>query len=126
MLEEGQKAPGFTLNNQKNEPVSLVDFSGKKVVLYFYPKDNTPGCTKEACNLRDNYSLLRDKGVVVLGVSIDSEKSHENFVRKYALNFDLLADTDKKVVNQYGVWGDRKSTRLNSSHIPLSRMPSSA
>ncbi len=108
MLEEGHKAPGFTLYNQENQSVSLVDFSGKKVVLYFYPKDNTPGCTKEACNLRDNYSVLRDKGVVVLGVSTDSARSHEKFVRKYDLNFDLLADTEKKVVNQYGAWGEKR------------------
>ncbi|MCF7800678.1 MAG: thioredoxin-dependent thiol peroxidase [Candidatus Marinimicrobia bacterium] len=107
MLEPGQKAPDFTLNTQDGKAVSLSDYKGKKVVLYFYPKDNTPGCTKEACNLRDNQSVLKEKSVVVLGVSIDDEASHQKFSNKYDLNFDLLADPEKKVVNLYGVWGEK-------------------
>lgn len=107
MLETGQKAPDFTLNNQDGKAISLSDYKGKKVVLYFYPKDDTPGCTKEACNLRDNQSVLKEKGVVVLGVSIDDEVSHQKFINKYDLNFDLLADPEKKVVNLYGVWGEK-------------------
>ena len=107
MLKEGQKAPDFTLNNQSGKAISLSDFKDRKIVLYFYPKDNTPGCTKEACNLRDNNEILKEKGVVVLGVSIDNEASHQKFIGKYDLNFDLLADTDKKVVNLYGVWGEK-------------------
>lgn len=107
MLETGQKAPDFTLNNQDGKAVSLSDYKGKKVVLYFYPKDDTPGCTKEACNLRDNQSVLKEKGVVVLGVSIDDEVSHQKFINKYNLNFDLLADPEKQVVNLYGVWGEK-------------------
>lgn len=107
MLEEGQIAPAFTLNNQAGKAVSLADFKGKKVVLYFYPKDDTPGCTKEACNLRDNHAALSEKGVVILGVSIDPEKSHSKFSEKYDLNFDLLSDIDKTVVNLYGVWGEK-------------------
>ncbi|HCW75458.1 MAG TPA: thioredoxin-dependent thiol peroxidase [Candidatus Marinimicrobia bacterium] len=107
MLTEGQTAPLFTLNNQAGHPVSLEKLKGKKVVLYFYPKDDTPGCTKQACNLRDNQSLLTQKGVVVLGISTDSEKSHQKFSDKYQLNFDILADPDKDVVNMYGVWGEK-------------------
>ncbi|PIZ64061.1 MAG: thioredoxin-dependent thiol peroxidase [Candidatus Marinimicrobia bacterium CG_4_10_14_0_2_um_filter_48_9] len=107
MLTEGQTAPLFTLNNQAGHPVSLEKLKGKKVVLYFYPKDDTPGCTKQACNLRDNQSQLTQKGVVVLGISTDSEKSHQKFSDKYQLNFDILADPDKDVVNMYGVWGEK-------------------
>ncbi|MCF7798171.1 MAG: thioredoxin-dependent thiol peroxidase [Lentisphaeria bacterium] len=107
MLEPGQTAPDFTLKNQEGKTVSLSQFKGKKVVLYFYPKDDTPGCTKEACNLRDNQSVLTEKGVVVLGVSTDDEASHQKFSQKYNLNFDLLADPDKEVVNLYGVWGEK-------------------
>lgn len=107
MLTEGQAAPTFTLNNQSGQAVSLEKLRGKKVVLYFYPKDDTPGCTKEACNLRDNHKSLTKKDVVVLGISIDSEKSHQKFSEKYNLNFNLLADPDKEVVNMYGVWGEK-------------------
>ena len=84
------------------------DFIGKKLVLYFYPKDNTPGCTAEACNLRDNYELLLEKGFAVVGVSPDSEKSHNNFAGKYALPFPLIADTSKKIINDFGVWGEKQ------------------
>lgn len=106
-LEAGTPAPDFTVNDQNGKPVSLADFRGKKVVLYFYPKDNTPGCTKEACNLRDNHQVLQDKGFVVLGVSVDDEKSHQKFIAKYDLPFALLADTDHEIVNKYQVWGEK-------------------
>jgi len=107
-LKEGDKAPAFTAKDQNGKEVSLSDFEGKKVVLYFYPKDDTPGCTAQACNLKDNYSLLTKKGFVVLGVSVDSEKSHKKFEEKYELPFTLVADTDKKIVEAYGVWGEKK------------------
>lgn len=106
-LSVGDKAPRFTCNDQNGNPVSLTDFSGKKVVLYFYPKDNTPGCTKQACNLRDNYDKLLSEGYVVLGVSADSEKKHQNFIAKYDLPFPLLADTEKKMLEDYGVWVEK-------------------
>ena len=107
-LKPGDKAPDFTVNDQNGNSVSLHDFKGKKVVLYFYPKDNTPGCTAEACNIRDNYAALKKKGIIVLGVSVDSEKKHKNFEKKYSLPFTLLADVDKKIVNEYGLWGEKK------------------
>jgi peroxiredoxin Q/BCP len=107
-LKEGDKAPDFTAKDQNGKEVSLSDFKGKKVVLYFYPKDDTPGCTEQACNLRDNYSLLIDKGFVVLGVSTDGEKSHKKFEKKFELPFTLVADEDKKIVDAYGVWGEKK------------------
>lgn len=106
-LKEGQKAPEFTAADQDGNTVTLSQFSGKKVVLYFYPKDDTPGCTAEACDFRDNYQGLMAKGIVVLGVSIDDEKSHQKFVSKHSLPFTLLADTDKKIVEAYGVWGEK-------------------
>lgn len=107
-LEEGAVAPDFTGKNQDGEDVKLSDFKGKKVVLYFYPKDNTPGCTAESCNLRDNYSDLTSKGFEVIGVSPDSEKSHTNFIAKHQLPFNLVADTEKKVLKAYGAWGLKK------------------
>lgn len=107
-LQPGAEAPDFTVNDQNGKPVSLRDFRGKKVVLYFYPKDNTPGCTAQACNLRDNFSEIQRKGVVVLGVSTDSDKSHKKFEEKYKLPFTLLADTEKEIVEKYGVWGEKK------------------
>ncbi|MBL6962666.1 MAG: thioredoxin-dependent thiol peroxidase [Bacteroidetes bacterium] len=107
-LKIGDRAPDITANNQDGREIKLADFKGKKVVLYFYPKDNTPGCTEEACNLRDNYEALIKEGYVVLGVSPDSEKSHKKFISKYKLPFDLLADTEKKILNDYGVWGEKK------------------
>lgn len=106
-LAAGQKAPDFTTNDQNGNPVSLSDFAGKKVVLYFYPKDDTPGCTAEACNFRDNYAGLTAQGIVVLGVSVDDEKSHQKFITKHNLPFPLLADTDKNIVEAYGVWGEK-------------------
>lgn len=106
-LKEGQKAPGFTSKDQQGNDVSLSDYAGKKVVLYFYPKDDTPGCTAEACNFRDNYEGLTKQGIVVLGVSVDDEKSHQKFVTKHNLPFTLLADTEKEIVTAYGVWGEK-------------------
>lgn len=106
-LKAGDKAPQFTATDQQGNKVSLKDFSGKKVVLYFYPKDNTPTCTVEACNLRDNYQELTAKGLTVLGVSPDDEASHQKFEKKYNLPFTLLADPDKKIINAYGVWGEK-------------------
>ncbi len=107
-LKEGDRAPDFTTKNELGETVKLSDYLGKKVVLYFYPKDDTPGCTKESCNLRDNYAVFRNKGYVVLGVSNDDEKSHQKFIKKYQLPFNLLADTTKEVVEKYGVFGEKK------------------
>jgi len=106
-LKEGQKAPDFSAKDQQGNMVSLDQFKGKTVVLYFYPKDDTPGCTAEACDFRDNYQGLTAQGIVVLGVSTDDEKSHEKFVNKHSLPFTLLADTDKKIVEDYGVWGEK-------------------
>ncbi|MCU0474080.1 MAG: thioredoxin-dependent thiol peroxidase [Bacteroidales bacterium] len=106
-LKEGMKAPSFEGVDQNSKNVKLSDFYGRKVVLYFYPKDNTPGCTAEACNLRDNYDLLLKKGFAVVGVSMDSEKSHKSFAGKYSLPFPLIADTSKKILNDYGVWREK-------------------
>lgn len=107
LLTPGTPAPAIEANDQNGNPFSLEDLRGDKVVLYFYPKDDTPGCTKEACNLRDNYSDLLAKGIKVVGVSIDGEKSHQKFIDKYSLPFPLVADTDKKVVEAYKVWGEK-------------------
>ena len=106
-LKEGSKAPVFTAKNQHGVEVSLEDFKGQLVVLYFYPKDDTPGCTAEACDFRDNYAALIDKGIEVLGVSVDDEKSHVKFIDKHNLPFTLLADTDHTIVNAYGVWVEK-------------------
>ena len=106
-LQKGDKAPLFESKDQDGNTVKLSDYKGKKVILYFYPKDDTPGCTAEACNLRDNFSDLQKEGYEVLGVSIDSEKSHKKFIEKYQLPFTLLADTDKQIVEQYGVWVEK-------------------
>ncbi|MCH8232921.1 MAG: thioredoxin-dependent thiol peroxidase [Bacteroidetes bacterium] len=106
-LQIGSKAPDFEVNDQDGNSVKLSDFRGKKVVLYFYPKDNTPGCTAEACNLRDNYNELRKRGYEVLGVSKDSEKSHQKFIEKQNLPFRLLADIEKKVHDRYGTWVEK-------------------
>ncbi len=103
----GEQAPIFQSNDQNGQPVSLEQYKGKKVVLYFYPKDDTPGCTAEACNFRDNYSVLQAKGYEVIGVSTDDEKSHTKFVTKYSLPFTLVADPEQKIVNQYGVWVEK-------------------
>jgi len=107
-LKVGDKAPEFSGINEKNEPVSLSDFKGRKLVLFFYPKANTPGCTAEACSLRDHYAELREKGFEMLGVSPDSAKKQQNFIDKFEFPFHLLADNDKEVVEQYGVWGLKK------------------
>lgn len=106
-LKAGDKAPPFEGINQDGQEVCLQDFSGKKLILYFYPKDNTPGCTAESCNLNDNYNGWLKKGFEVLGVSPDSIKSHRNFKEKYNLKFDLIADTDKKILKDYGAWGEK-------------------
>lgn len=106
-LKQGDQAPEFTSTDQNGRTVSLSQFKGKKVVLYFYPKDNTPGCTAEACDFRDNYQGLLAKGIEVLGVSVDDEKSHQKFVTKFNLPFTLLADTDHAIVEAYGVWGEK-------------------
>lgn len=107
MLQKGDKAPDFTGNDQQGKVVSLDDFKGKKLVLYFYPKDDTPGCTKEACNLRDNYADLLDKGFVLLGVSPDTEDSHQKFISKYELPFPLLSDPELKIIKAFGAWGEK-------------------
>ncbi len=103
----GEKAPHFSGLNQKGETISLDQYKGKKVALYFYPKDDTPGCTAEACNLRDNHSALQAAGYVVIGVSSDSVKSHDKFANKYSLPFDLLADEDKSTHEAYGTWVEK-------------------
>jgi peroxiredoxin Q/BCP len=107
-LKEGMRAPGFEGIDQNGKTTKLSDFAGKKVVLYFYPKDNTSGCTAEACNLRDNWNSFINKGFVVIGVSPDNEKSHKGFAGKFSLPFPLIADTSKKILNDYGVWGEKK------------------
>ncbi|TCO07399.1 thioredoxin-dependent thiol peroxidase [Natronoflexus pectinivorans] len=107
-LKEGDIAPAFKGNNQKGETISLSDFKGKKVVLYFYPKDNTPGCTAESCNLNDNYGAFQAKGYEIIGVSPDDEKSHQKFADKFGLQFNLIADTEKEILEAYGVWGEKK------------------
>ena len=107
-LKQGDKAPEINAKDQSGNSISLNDYAGKKVVLYFYPKDDTPGCTAEACNLRDNYDSLLNAGFDVIGVSTDNEKSHQKFIVKYSLPFRLISDTDQKVSNDYGVWGLKK------------------
>lgn len=107
-LKIGDKAPDFTAPNENGTITSLSDYKGKKLVLYFYPKDMTPGCTTESCDLRDNYNMFLSKGYDVLGVSADSGKRHLKFIEKYQLPFHLLADEDKKVIESYGVWGPKK------------------
>lgn len=108
MICVGDKAPEILGMNEKGEEICLSQYKGKKVVLYFYPKDSTPGCTSQACNLRDNYSDLRKAGYEVIGVSIDNDKSHQKFIEKNNLPFTLIADTDKKLVEEFGVWGEKK------------------
>ncbi len=103
----GDKAPEILGINEKGEEIRLSDYKGQKVVLYFYPKDNTPGCTAQACNLRDHYAELRQAGYAVIGVSVDSGKSHQKFIEKNSLPFPLITDTEKKLVEQFGVWGEK-------------------
>lgn len=107
-LEKGSKAPAFKGQDQNGNTIQLKDFKGKKVILYFYPKDDTPGCTAQACNLRDNYDTLIAQGYAIIGVSTDSVKSHKKFEDKYELPFSLIADEDQTIVNAYGVWGEKK------------------
>jgi peroxiredoxin Q/BCP len=107
-LKEGDKAPSINAADQFGNKVSLEDFRGSKVILYFYPKDDTPGCTAEACSLRDNNSILLEKGFKIIGVSADSAKSHIKFTEKYNLPFPLIPDTEKQVIQDYGVWGRKK------------------
>ena len=106
-MQVGDKAPEVLGINEKGEEIRLSDYKGKKIVLYFYPKDMTSGCTAQACNLRDNYSELRKTRYEVIGVSVDNEKSHQKFIEKNNLPFPLIADTDKKLVEQFGVWGEK-------------------
>jgi thioredoxin-dependent peroxiredoxin len=103
-LKIGNQAPDFTGIDQEGKAIKLKDYKGKKVVLYFYPKDDTPGCTAEACNLRDNYTLLKKKGYEIIGISSDDEKSHKKFIEKYKLPFSLVADTAKSIHEKYGTW----------------------
>jgi len=106
-LKEGDKAPDFTAKDQNGKTISLSDFKGKNVILYFYPKDDTPGCTAEACSFRDNYQSMLSKGFDVIGVSTDDEKSHKKFETKFSLPFTLIADPDKHIVEAYGVWAEK-------------------
>ncbi len=117
MIEPGEPAPDFTLPDQDGRPLALRDLRGRRVVLYFYPKDDTPGCTKQACGLRDEYSAFEERGAVILGVSPDSEASHEKFKTKYELPFTLLADPDHKVAEAYGAWGEKKMYGKTSQGI---------
>jgi peroxiredoxin Q/BCP len=107
-LNTGDLAPQINALDQDGNPVSLADFKGSKIIIYFYPKDNTPGCTAQACNLRDNYKALLEKGYKILGVSADSQKSHQGFISKFDLPFPLIADVDKKMLQDYGVFGPKK------------------
>ena len=108
-LKEGDKAPEIRSVDQNGNEFVLSALQGKKVVLYFYPKDNTPGCTAQACNLRDNYGMLKEKGYEVFGISPDTEKSHHRFIEKHSLPFNLIMDEEKKIMNDYGVWGEKKN-----------------
>lgn len=107
-LKAGDKAPNFKGLNEKGETVSLSDFKGKKLVLFCYPKDNTPNCTEEACNLRDNYEDLKKQGYALIGVSPDSAKKHQNFIKKHGFPFSLIADTEQEILKAYGVWGEKQ------------------
>jgi thioredoxin-dependent peroxiredoxin len=107
-LKAGDKAPDFKGKDQNGNQIGLSDFKGNKLVIYFYPKDNTPGCTAQACNLRDNYKVLMSKGFKVVGVSADDAKSHQKFIDKHELPFPLIADTEKEVIKAFGVWGPKK------------------
>jgi thioredoxin-dependent peroxiredoxin len=117
MVEKGQKAPDFTLSADDGSQVKLSDLRGKKVLIYFYPKDDTPGCTTQACDLRDRMPDLKAEGAVVLGISPDSVKSHQKFKKKYGLNFPLLADEDHKVAEKYGAWGEKNNYGIKALGI---------
>lgn len=107
-LKVGDKAPSFNGRDENGNPINLSDYAGKRLIMYFYPKDMTPGCTVESCNLRDNYESLLEKGFEIIGISADDEKRHLKFIDKHELPFHLLADVDKKVINAYQVWGPKK------------------
>jgi peroxiredoxin Q/BCP len=117
-LNEGDVAPEFTATTNGGQKVSLSDFRGKTVILYFYPRDDTPGCTKEACGFRDEFAAFQRKGAVVLGVSTDSAKSHDKFIEKFKLPFTLVSDEDKKIVQAYGAWGEKSflGRKYQSTH----------
>jgi peroxiredoxin Q/BCP len=119
-IKVGAKAPAIKGVDQNGETIQLSDFKGQKVVLYFYPKDDTPGCTAQACNLRDNYKKLLKKGLQVLGVSVDPIKAHQKFIKKYDLPFPLISDEDKKIVTKYGLWGEKKF--MGRTYMGTSRM----
>lgn len=108
VLQPGAAAPLDTVTNQEGQPVSLQDFRGKKVILFFYPEDNSPTCTKEACNLRDNYDALKAKGFEVIGISVDHEKAHQKFIAKHSLPYTLFADPERKLHEAFGVWAEKK------------------
>lgn len=108
ILEEGQKAPAFKGKDQDGNSVSSADYKGKKLVLYFYPKDNTPTCTTQACNVRDNFSLLKKKGINIIGISPDEVAQHKKFEEKFNLPFTLIADSDRNIIDKYGVWGEKQ------------------
>jgi peroxiredoxin Q/BCP len=120
MIDEGTEAPDFQLTSDEGSTVRLSDLRGKPVVLYFYPKDDTPGCTKQACGLRDSYDAFRERGAAVLGVSPDDESSHQRFKTKYGLPFTLLADPDHEVADRYGVWGEKNAYGRKSMGIKRS------
>ncbi len=107
-LKKGDEAPDFSGKDQDGKLISLKDFKGKKLVIYFYPKDDTPGCTAQACNIRDNYAVLKKNGYAIIGISADDEKKHKKFIEKYNLPFQLIADIDKTIIRSYDVWGEKK------------------
>jgi thioredoxin-dependent peroxiredoxin len=119
ILKAGDKAPPFSEKDQNDNIISIENLKGKRIILYFYPRDNTPGCTAEACSLRDGYDRLLNEGFVVVGVSPDSEKSHQKFSKQHNLPFHLIADKDKKLINSYGVWGEKKM--LGKSYMGVIR-----
>ena len=119
-LREGDPAPEFAAATQRGDTVRLADFRGRQVILYFYPRDDTPGCTKEACGFRDGFAAIEKKGAVILGVSVDGVKSHQKFANKFTLPFPLLADEDKQIVQAYGVWGEK--TFMGRKHLGTHRV----
>ena len=119
-LKEGDKAPDFAVTDEAGKTVSLKDLRGKKFVLYFYPKDDTPGCTKEACSFRDSFSKFKKRGIEVFGVSLDSEKSHQKFIDKFSLPFRLLADTERKLADSFGTYGEKKF--MGRTYMGVNRM----
>ena len=121
MLKEGDAAPDFQTRDENGNEVKLSDFRGQKVALYFYPKDDTPGCTKEACSFRDADSIYREQGIKVLGVSLDTEQSHQAFASKYSLPFTLLSDTDHSVSDAFGVYGEQTSSSTGKKYMGLAR-----